>query len=154
MQQPHKPHTSTPPDLYEQDFYAWTQEQAARLRAGKLAALDLEHLAVEIESMGISQRNELKNRLRVLLLHLLKWQFQPQERSSGWVGTIVEQRDRLELLLEDSPSLHSLLAEAAAYAYPKARRAASRETQLPLSSLPDACPYTLEQVLNDEFWPD
>jgi hypothetical protein len=138
---------------YEEDFYAWTREQAANLRAGALTELDLEHLAEEIESMGISQRNELKNRLRVLLLHLLKWRSQPTERSSGWVGTIT-QRDRLELLLEDSSSLQRLLDEAFAYAYPKARRAASRETHLPLSTFPENCPFTFEQVLNEEFWPD
>jgi len=147
-------HANAPPDLYEQDFYAWTQDQATRLRAGRIMALDREHLAEEIESMGINQRNDLKNRLRVLLQHLLKWQFQPQERSSSWVGTIVEQRDRVDLLLEDSPSLRRLLTEALAYSYPRARRAASRETELPLSTFPDACPYTLEQLLNDEFWPD
>ena len=147
-------HKSAPPIQYEEDFYAWTREQAANLRAGALTELDLEHLAEEVESMGISQRNELKNRLRVLLLHLLKWRFQPTERSSGWVGTITEQRDRLELLLEDSPSLQRLQNEAMAYAYPKARRAANRETHLPLSTFPEICPFTFEQVLNEEFWPD
>ena len=140
--------------LYDTDFYAWSNAQAALLRSGRLAAADIEHIAEELESMGINQRNELKNRLRVLLQHLLKWQFQPQERSSSWVGTIVEQRDRVDLLLEDSPSLRRLLTEALAYSYPRARRAASRETELPLSTFPDACPYTLEQLLNDEFWPN
>lgn len=149
------PHSNALSDLYEQDSYAWTQDQAAKLCASRIMALDQEHLAEEIESMGINQRNELNNRLRVLLQHLLQWQFQPQERSSSsWVRTIVEQRDQLELLLEESPSLRRLLIEALAYTYPRARRAASRETELPPSTFPDACPCTLEQLLNDGFWPN
>ncbi|MFO1432937.1 MAG: DUF29 domain-containing protein [Candidatus Competibacteraceae bacterium] len=141
-------------ELYEQDFYAWTQVQTATLRAGDLTALDLVNLADEIDSMGIRQRTELKNRLRVLLLHLLKWRFQPAARSSGWEGSIDEQRSQLEILLEDSPSLARLLPEALAAVYPKARRTASRETRLPLSAFPETCPFTLEQVLDDDFWPE
>jgi hypothetical protein len=145
---------STSPDLYEHDFYAWTQAQAATLRAGDLAALDRVNLADEIDSMGIRQRTELKNRLRVLVLHLLKWRFQPAARSSGWEGSIDEQRSQLEILLEDSPSLARLLPDALAAVYPKARRTASRETRLPPSAFPDTCPFTLEQILDEDFWPE
>src|SRR5512134_2414110 len=98
---------STPAELYEQDFYAWTQEQASKLRSGELVTLDLEHLAEEIESMGRSERRELINRLAVLLAHMLKWQYQPERRGSGksWRATIKEQRRQVQRVLKDSPSL-------------------------------------------------
>ncbi len=145
---------ATPVPDYDRDFYAWAIHNAELIRQGRLAELDLEHLAEEVESMGVSQRNELKNRIRVLLLHLLKWQFQPKARSSGWVGTIDEQRARLDLLLEESPSLRRLLDEAIDYAYPWARQSAGRETGLSVDAFPDRCPYTAEQALNTDFWPN
>jgi hypothetical protein len=141
-------------DLYEQDFYAWTEAQAALLKAGRLGELDLPNLLEEIESMGISQRAELKSRLRVLLMHLLKWRFQPEARSSGWKGTINEQRICLELLLETSPSLVRFLPEDVPAMYSKARRIASDETGLPLATFPETCPFTVEQVLDLRYRPD
>ncbi len=146
--------TGPSPASYERDYYAWTLEQAARLRTGQFGLLDRENLAEEIESMGISQRNELKNRLRVLLVHLLKWQFQPSQRSSGWAGTISEQRDRLELLLDGSPSLGRMLPDALDYAYPKAVRTAGLETGLPATHFPATCPYPIEQIPSEDYWPD
>lgn len=141
-------------DLYEQDFYAWTEAQAALLKAGRLAELDLLNLLEEIESMGISQRTQLKNRLRVLLIHLLKWRFQSRARSSNWDGTINEQRNRLELLLETSPSLVRFVSQDVASVYPKARRTASWETRLPLATFPETCPFTVEQILDFDYRPD
>lgn len=139
---------------YEQDFYAWTQQQAQLLRAGQLTDADLEHLAEEIETLGASERRELESRLKVLLQHLLKWQYQPEQRSSGWSGTIDEQRDQLDSLLRQSPSLRRLVNQYLSYAYPKARRAAARETGLTQTSFPDVCPYTEQDILDADFWPD
>src|SRR6266849_1981760 len=113
---------------YNKDFFAWTEEQARLLRAGELVEIDAVNLAEEIESAGKSDRREIRNRLIVLLIHLLKWRFQPDGRSSGWLGTIGEQRDQIELILEDSPSLRPVITEALTGAYQKARAIANRET--------------------------
>ncbi len=148
-----KPETHTMTGLYDADFHAWTQQQAELLRDGQLQALDLDHLAEEIESMGASERRELGSRLNVLLTHLLKYRFQPDQRSSGWVGTINEQRNQLERLLEQSPSLRRLLPEALTAEYRRARRDAARETGLARDSFPEACPFGLEQALDPDYWP-
>lgn len=139
---------------YEQDFYAWTQQQAQRLRAGQLIDVDFEHLAEEIETLGASERRELESRLKVLLQHLLKWHYQPDQRSSSWSGTIDEQRDQLDSLLRQSPSLRRLVGEYLAFAYPKARRAAVRETGLNHALFPDVCPYAENDILDEDFWPE
>lgn len=104
---------------YTTDVLAWAHEQAALMRSGQLAALDIEHLAEELETMGASQRRELKNRLAVLLQHLLKWSFQPDHRSRSWEATLLEQRTAIEDALTDSPSLRSALQECFAKAYPR-----------------------------------
>ena len=90
--------------LYEQDFYAWANEQAALLRAGRLSEADIEHIAEEIESMGKTEKRELVSRLTVLLLHLLKWQHQPTHRGTVWRLTLEEQRNQIEDHLADNPS--------------------------------------------------
>src|SRR5580704_181268 len=92
-------------EAYDDDFFAWTQEQARLLRGGDLADIDAGNLAEEIESMGRSDRREIRSRLVVLLAHLLKWQFQPGGRTTSWSGTIVEQRHQIDLVIADSPSL-------------------------------------------------
>ncbi|MCG6943250.1 MAG: DUF29 domain-containing protein [Thiohalocapsa sp.] len=140
--------------LYEQDFHAWTEEQARLLRAGLTAAADLAHIAEEIETLGASERRELESRLKVLLQHLLKWRYQPDARSSGWLGTITEQRDQLDTLLRQSPSLRRLVPEYLGHAYTKARRAAALETELDRSLFPETCPFAQERVLDPEFLPD
>jgi hypothetical protein len=139
--------------LYEQDFYAWANQQAALLRAGQLPAADIEHIAEEIESMGKTEKRELISRLTVLLLHLLKWQFQPGLRSSSWRATIRIQRDDLADHLQDNPSLKAKLDEAIASAYRKALIAAGAETGLPDSTFPNACPWRFESIMDAEFWP-
>ncbi len=140
--------------LYERDFYAWTTEQAALLRAGKLDRLDVENIAEEIESMRRSEKRELVNRLAVLLTDLLKWRFQPGFRGNSWRLTIEEQRDRLREHLCDSPSLNAHLDQAIADAYRHARREGERETGLPRATFPAACPFTRDDVMNEDFWPD
>ena len=90
---------------YEKDFYAWTQEQANLIRQGKFNEIDTLHIIDEIESMGRSEKRALKSRLAVLLMHLLKWQYQPTFRGVSWTITIRNQRWEIAELLEDNPSL-------------------------------------------------
>jgi ribosomal protein L29 len=139
------------PDLYETDFYAWTRQQAELLRAGKLPALDVAHLAEEIESMGRSERNQLANRLAVLLAHLLKWRFQPGLRGNRWRLTIREQRRRAARVLAQNPSLGGMLDAILADAYGDAVLMAERETGLSESTFPAACPWTFDQAMQDEL---
>ena len=140
--------------LYDEDFYAWTDEQAALLRAGKLSAADIENIAEEIESMGRGEKRELVSRLAVLLLHLLKWQYQPEMRGASWRVSIANTRDDLADLLQDSPSLRANLREYIASAYQRARRQASAETGLNEKTFPPACPYSFSQATDADFWPD
>jgi hypothetical protein len=139
--------------VYEQDFHAWTEEQARLLRAGFTAEADLALIAEEIETLGASERRELESRLKVLLQHPLKWRYQPDARSSSWAGAIAEQRDQLDALLRQSPSLRRLVSEYTAYAYPKARRAAALETGLPRDRLPQTCPFSQAEVLDPDYLP-
>jgi hypothetical protein len=137
-------------DLYETDFYAWANEQAAHLRAGRLQAADIAHIAEEIESMGRGERRELTSRLAVLLAHLLKWQTQPALRGRGWLLAIREQRRQVAEVLADNPSLRPRLPELLAEAHEDALLAAQRETGLSESAFPAACPWTFAQAMEDE----
>lgn len=139
---------------YEQDFHAWTQEQTAFLRAGRLSELDIEHLAEEIDSMGARDRRELMSRLGVLLTHLLKWQYQTERRGVSWRLTVAEQRRAIHRLLSDSPSLKIRVAEYVRSEYAGARQIAIYETMLDENRFPEACQYTQEQVMNEGFWPE
>lgn len=139
--------------MYDQDFYAWAITNAELLRQGRFSEIDIQHVAEELESMGKSERRELISRLEVLLVHLLKWKFQPGLRGASWEITILKQRDSLEDLLEESPSLRHGLDKTIAKAYDRARRYAAKETGLPLATFPDPCPFAAEQVLDLEFWP-
>ncbi len=138
---------------YETDFYLWTQQQAALLRSGALSALDVEHLIEEIEDMGKRDRRAMGSYLRNILMHLLKWQYQPERRATSWQGSINSGRVELEVLLNESPSLNSQLLAALPDEYRRARKQASLETGLPLSAFPDECPFTLEHITGD-YWPD
>jgi Domain of unknown function DUF29 len=139
--------------LYERDFYGWANEQAALLREGRLADADLDHIAEEIESMGRSEKRELVNSLTVLLTRLLKWQFQTAFRGRSWQLTVIEQRRKVAAHLDDNPSLASVLPAAFATAYGYAQIEAERETGLPESTFSNVCPYTIEQTLDERFWP-
>jgi hypothetical protein len=139
--------------LYEQDFYAWANEQAALLRTGQVSDADLEHIAEEIESMGRSEKRELVSRLKLLLTHLLKWQFQPTLRGTSWRLTIEEQRREVGDHLADNPSLKGALPETVASAYAGAILVAARETGLGRESFPPECPWPFEQAASDDFWP-
>jgi hypothetical protein len=144
---------STVNTLYDTDFYAWTQGQAELLRNHHWSKLDLPNLIEEIESLGKQQRAELRHRLSFLMEHLLKWEYQPTKRSRSWLHTIrVQRMDTLDLL-EENPSLQPYLLEGLQKAYRKAVALAAGETDLPDRTFPDHCPYTLEQILEDKFYP-
>jgi hypothetical protein len=139
--------------LYDTDFVRWTEEQAAALRAGRFNALDLENLGEEIESLGKRDRRRLKSRLTVLIMHLLKWGYQPQRRSGAWESTIRTQRAEVRQLLDDSPSLHREVPAVVAERYELARRNAAAETGLPLAIFPTDCPFTVDEILAEEWLP-
>ena len=140
-------------NLYETDFHAWTQEQAALLRNSKWSQIDLLNVIEEIESLGKQQRQELRNRLSVLVGHLLKWEYQLQQRSRSWLATLRVQRRDILRLLQDNPSLQPYLANALQEAYENAKDLAMGETDLPEQTFPSGCPYQLTQVLDDRFYP-
>jgi hypothetical protein len=140
--------------LYEQDFYAWANEQAGLLRAGRLSQADIGHIAEEIESMGRAEKRELISRLKVLMMHLLEWRFQPAGRCTSWRLTIEEQRREVIDHLADNPSLKAKLPEALAPAYDGAVLAAARETNIGREIFPTSCPWPFEAIIDDAFWPD
>ncbi len=139
--------------LYEHDFYAWANEQASLLRTGRLSEADIGHIAEEIQSMGRTEKRELANRLAVLLLNLLKWQFQPGLRSKSWRNTIRVQRISVASHTQDNPSLKAVVDETVVESYRIARLQAENETGLSEETFPSACPWSFEQVIADDFWP-
>jgi Domain of unknown function DUF29 len=139
--------------LYDQDFYAWANEQARLLRAGDLSEVDILHVAEEIDSMGKAEKRELISRLAVLLAHLLKWQYQPERRGVSWEVTIGNQRRALVRHLRDNPSLTARIPEALADAYGDARGDARAETFLPKATFPAECPWSFAQVMDEDFFP-
>ncbi|NJL38744.1 MAG: DUF29 domain-containing protein [Leptolyngbyaceae cyanobacterium RM2_2_4] len=140
-----------PSNLYETDFYAWTLEQSKLLRAGDLKHLDITNLVEEIESLGKQQRQELRNRLGVLIGHLLKWDYQPDKRSKSWRVTIREQRREILQILKENPSLQPYLAEAIASAHESGLDLVVKETPLDYGDLPENCPYTSDQLFDPDF---
>jgi len=140
--------------LYVRDFFAWTQDQARKLRARARNEIDWENAAEEIASLGRSGKYEIENRMEVLLLRLPKWQYQPEKRASGLRGTIIEQRIRIRRRIEESPSLRDYPAQVLDDAYALARAGAEDETGLTPESLPEICPFDASSVLNSEYWPE
>ena len=146
---------------YEQDFHHWIEHHITLLRSGRFNEIDVEHLIEELESMAGRDRNELVSRLKILIAHLLKWQFQLQQLNEqwqefdgrSWRRSIIEQRSQLADLLENIPSLKHHLSESVNLAYPKAVNLAIDETKLPKSLFPKTCPYTVEQLVDKEFYP-
>lgn len=138
---------------YETDVVAWANEQAALLRSGQLSAIDVEHLAEEIDAMSAKEKRELRNRLAILLQHLLKWQFQPTRRSDSWTTTMFEQRLNIKGILEDSPSLTGILEERLGSAYALAIHQAAKETGISLHLFPKTCPYALAEIMDDDWLP-
>ena len=139
---------------YEEDFFAWTEEQVQLLRAGEFSQLDIENIAEELEDMGRSIRRELRNRLAVLTMHLLKWTYQPGHRSPSWSATIREQRAQIAELIEESPSLRPLPARDLRKIYRIAVNKAVADTGLPEATFPPECPFSPEQILSEDFLPE
>jgi hypothetical protein len=140
-------------DLYELDFYGWTQQQAKFLQEGKWDCLDIPNLIEEIESLGKQQRQELRSRLGILLGHLLKWEFQPHHRSRSWFATIREQRRQILRFNRENPSLQPYLQEAIEDAYQSGLNLAVSETSLSYKVFPQECPYSPEQTFDSDFFP-
>jgi hypothetical protein len=141
-----------PNNLYEKDFYLWTEETAQFLKERIFDRVDIENLIEEVESMGRSEKNALKSNLRILLMHLLKWNHQSDKRSNSWKYTIVEHRLRILESLNTSPSLKKYLEEVLEECYLNACKLASTETGLPRNTFPQSCPLTTEQLLNEELF--
>lgn len=147
------PEPATDPASYENDLVLWGEKQVGLLRTRKLEQLDLDNLIEELESMARKERRELVSRLKVLIMHLLKCQVQPDTMSASWEGTLFEQRSALHQLLEDSPSLRRYIAEFAQKAYADAVHMAVIETGMPAARFPPENPYTVEQLLDRKFVP-
>jgi hypothetical protein len=139
---------------YRTDFNLWIEQTAQLLREKRWYDLDLEHLIEEVEDLGKSERRGIASQLTRLLLHLLKWQYQPQRRSDSWLDSITDARTQIELALEDSPSLKKYPAEQLEQSYQRARQQAARQTGMPLSIFPQECPYSLDLILADEWLPE
>ena len=139
--------------LYDIDFNLWIEQTINQLKNGNLKDLDIKNLVEEIESMGRSDKREIYSCLKVLLIHLLKWKYQPSKKTSSWIATINEQRTQINLILKDSPSLKPYLRDNWQDCYQDARIDAATETFLSLETFPWECPFTPEQILTHGFIP-
>ena len=142
------------PTTYENDIVAWAKEQACLLRSGKLSALDIEHIAEEIEDVGKSEQRELASRMAVLLAHLLKWQYQPERQSGSWQRTIKEQRKAIARRLKNTPSLKVSINDSEWFddAWGDAISITINETGI--GNFPEICPWTIENILSENWLPD
>ncbi|MFM6040349.1 MAG: DUF29 domain-containing protein, partial [Sphaerospermopsis kisseleviana] len=141
-------------NLYNEDFYLWIETTAKQLKNGNFAEIDLENLIEEIESMGRSEKRALKSNLLILLMHLLKYKYQPDKRSNSWLSTIFEHRRRLKEELTESPSLKKYFSEVFSECYQDARKLASLETGLSVDTFPVDCPFTTDEILNQDYLPE
>ena len=139
--------------LYDADFAQWAEKTAQMLRDGRVSEIDLEHLIEEVEDLSRRERDALYSNLKVIVLHLLKWQFQPHKQTNSWRVSMVEHRQRVKRQVKKSPSLKSYPEEILSECYADARELASIETGLPLDTFPTECPYTLTDILTPEFLP-
>lgn len=135
---------------YADDYAAWLQHQINLMRAGRWAELDQEHLIDEVEDLGRSEFNAFASAIEIVLVHMLKWDHQPERRTSSWIASIVEHRRRIVRLLQQNPSYKSRIAEAIDVAYDTAQAKASVETNLPLVTFPDENPYDWEAITQRE----
>ena len=143
----------TDTSLYEEDFLLWIEQQMALLRAGRLDRLDLANLIEELESMGRSEKKSVFSNMRVVLVHLLKLQFQPEKATRSWTDSVIEHRARIRDDFATSPSLRRYSRETLLQCYDHARAVTASQTRLPLTAFPETCPYSFEQVLDPEFLP-
>jgi hypothetical protein len=139
--------------LYEDDVIAWSEQQAALLRAGQWSQLDIDNIAEEIEDVGKSEKRELRHRFSILVEHLIKWKWQPSHRGSSWLTTIRVQRVDLQKLLRKAPSLRATMdTELADAVWRDAVVLAVKEAEC--ENLPETSPWTLDLVLAEDFFPD
>jgi hypothetical protein len=136
--------------LYDQDFSLWIETTVEQLKQKQLDHLDWENLIEEIESLGKSEKNALQSNLRILLMHLLKWQYQPERRSNSWSYTITEHNIRIKEAFDDSPSLKSYCTNILDNCYQNARKLAAKETGLDITVFPVDCPFSEEDILNSD----
>lgn len=140
---------------YDSDLYSWAVEQSALLRAGRISEADAHNIAEEIDDVGNEQYDKLESALRVILLHLLKWDHQPERRSRGWALSIKVQRKHVLKVLRKNPGLKPLQKEAVTDAYDIARTEAAGETELKESAFPASCPYSWTDIMERPIdWPD
>lgn len=139
---------------YLTDFNAWIDQTAQLLREQCWHEIDVAHLIEEIADLGKSERRAIASQLTRLLLHLLKWQYQPQRRSDSWLDSITDARTQIELTIEDSPSLRSYPAEQLEESYQRALRQAARQTSMEISVFPEVYPYSLALVLAEDWLPE
>lgn len=148
--------------MYETDYYQWAKCNVDLLKTGRFSELDIENLIEELEGMARSDKNELESRLIILIAYLLKWQYQLNQLKEQWQGfegqswqrTVIEQRTQLERILNKMPSLKKSIEQIARESYPYALKLASKETKLPIKTFPIACPYSVEQLLDEDFFPN
>jgi Domain of unknown function DUF29 len=138
---------------YDQDFCLWAEQTAQLLRAEQYAAIDLEHLIDEVEDMSRSEKRALLSNARLVLMHLLKYQYQPEKRSNSWLSSIREHRTRLQDTFRDSPSLQGYFQTMYDECYQNARKQAADETGLPLQTFPIESPFTVDDCLDEDFLP-
>ncbi len=139
--------------LYDCDFNLWVEATVQLLRKGRLTELDVVNLLEEVETMGHSDKLALSSNLVVVLLHLLKWQYQPHKRTRSWEKSIAEHRRRVDEYFEASPSLQRYYLQIFDKCYQNARKQAKIETRLALESFPVNAPFTPKQVLDENFLP-
>ena len=148
-----KDHQTSHRSTYETDFVVWAESMAELLRMKRFDELDLDNLIDQVQDLSRRERSALCSNLEVISMHLLKWQFQPSNRSGSWRSSIREHRRRISKLLQQSPSLKPYLVQEYEDCYEHARRLASDETELPIDSFPTSSPYTIEHTLDPEYLP-
>ena len=141
-------------DLYEQDFCLWVERALVLLREGNLRDLDLENLLEEIADMSNSQKQALESNLTIILMHLLKYKYQPNKRTNSWRYTIIEHRQRIRKAFKNSPSLKRHFLEEFADVYLDARKLASVETNISIDTFPLIGPFAADQVLDEDYLPE
>jgi len=139
---------------HDEDFYGWAMTNASLLKQKKYQEADMDMIIEELEEMGGSNENQLINRLGVLIAHLLKWQFQPELRGRSWEGTIEEQRHKIKRLVKKNPSLKTKISEAIEEGFSDSKSIIKKDTPLELKLLPAECPYTFDQIVDDDFYPE
>jgi hypothetical protein len=137
---------------YDDDFVLWLDAQVELLRAGRYELLDKDNLLDELSAMTRHDRRSLHSRLEKIIMHMLKMDFQPVRRTRSWSATVREQRRKIALILADSPCLRRELQSMIERVYPDAVYEAVKQTGLPASTFPAACPYAIQQILQGEAW--